>query len=57
MSLARSKGPRSWSEEEEISLIHGVRAMGIGSWEVIRADPDFRLRYIYMPFTLHIGNT
>ena len=33
----------SWTSEEEEALRKGVEKHGLGSWEVIRKDPEFGL--------------
>lgn len=36
-----------WNSAEEKALLSGVQRHGLGAWEVIRSDPDFKtvLRY------------
>ncbi len=44
--MGSPKGSRSyctWSTEEEESLRLGVVKHGLGSWEIIRRDPEFPL--------------
>mmetsp|Transcript_20150 Transcript_20150/g.55895 ORF Transcript_20150/g.55895 Transcript_20150/m.55895 type:complete len:374 (+) Transcript_20150:182-1303(+) len=37
------RGYRVWTISEEQSLIDGVKQLGVGSWEAIRLNPEFKL--------------
>ncbi len=36
-----SRAYNCWTTEEEDSLRNGVTKHGLGSWEIIRRDPEF----------------